>query len=331
MGEFAPSATIGGGTLITPEVAASLGPLADTGLATGLGGAKITGAATTLTDLGGNLASTAKNLFENAAGKADVVLKAPGFLDTSITGAATTLGTGLGAVIPNLISAYGQQAIASAFAPDPITSRVQTIKTVFPEGAELPTLEFPEFEMPKREYAAPTYREPAYDEMPALDVAPVDERAISAKAQESEAAGTRRIENAVQRALNYGVEDPSAQAAAIEDILAGKGQAIAGVMAGAGQQALREQGVERGYDYGGLVKNYNAKVQMAEEQRMSDLDAARRNFTTLSGAYDRDLVAAQQKAELDFNANIQTLTLEFDAKKQQYLLSGTQTITETYA
>lgn len=339
VGTFAPSASIGGATFIAPEV---------TGLATGMGGAVIPGAAEALasisavgagltstlnlagiTSTAGGVASTAKDVFKNASGNdPPPPPKDTTFWDIVKGGAAVSLGANLGSVIPDLISAYGTEVIKDAFAPDPITSRVQTVKTVFPEGAELPTLEFPEFEMPEREFDAPTYREPEYGEMPSLEVPPVDTRAISAKAQEAEAAGTRRIENAVQRALNYGVEDPSAQATAIEDILAGKGQAIAGVMAGAGQQALREQGVERGYGYNELVRNYNAKREMVERQRTSDLDAAQKNFMTLSGAYDRDLASAQQKAELDFNANIQTLTLEFDAKKQQYLLSGTQTITE---
>lgn len=339
VGEFAPSATIGGATLIAPEV---------TGLATGMGGATISTAAPALasisavgsevastlnlagiTSTAGGLSAAAKGVIQ--AGVEQIPPKASGFVDSLIKGAGTALGVGLGAVIPNLISAYGTEAIKDAFAPDPITSRVQTIKTVFPEGAELPTLEFPEFEMPKREYAAPTYREPVYDEMPpALEAPPVDARAISAKAQEAEAAGTRRIENAVQRALNYGIEDPRAQATAIEDILAGKGQAIAGVMAGAGQQAIQEQGVERGYGYTELVRNYNTKVQMVEEQRMSDLDAAQKTFMTLSGAYDMRLASAQQKAQLDFTANIQKLSLEFEAQKQKYLLSGTKTITETY-
>lgn len=193
-----------------------------------------------------------------------------------------------------------------------------------------PTLEVPEYTSPDLEFAPPTYSAPTIGDIPVLEYTPTERRKIDVEAQKNAAPGRRKLQTAVERALSYGFNNPNVQASVTGETIAAQGSGTANVSGAAGQQALAQVGVGKDYKLRSDITNYNARVQDVFTKYKNELDAAQRNFATLSGVYDKELQVAQNTAKQNFNTNILQLQMNFEAQLQQYLLSGVKTVTEIY-
>lgn len=211
----------------------------------------------------------------------------------------------------------------------PIVADDTTVATDagFPPGSSLPVLDYGDpFALPGREYAPPVYDVPEFQaDLPQLEYAPMDKRAIDAARARAGAGERRKVQSAVDRALSYGLDDR-----AVGETIAGQGTALANVMVGAGRQALGEISTGKGYEFRADVINYDTQVQDIFGQYRTQLDAAQRNFATLSGVYDQDLFVAEDEAKRNFDTRILELQMNFEARLQKYLLSGVKTITEIH-
>lgn len=191
----------------------------------------------------------------------------------------------------------------------------------------LPTFESGEpFALPERKYAPPVYRRPAFTgDVPRLGYTPMDRRKIDVAARRAGAGGKRKVQSAVDRALSYGLTPQ-----ATGETIANQGTALANVMAGAGRQGLGEVAVGKDYEFRGDVVNYDTQVKEVFGQYRDELNAAKRNYSTLSGVYDYDLSQADKTAKRNFDTRIRELELNFEAQLRRYLLSGVKTETIIY-
>ena len=96
---------------------------------------------------------------------------------------------------------------------------------------------------------------------PALNLPAYDEGKVASLTQQYAAPGIRNLRNTVQQVQQGYYENPNVKAQTLRDTLAGYGQGLESVMAGAGKSAVSEYGQEYGAEVSGAMQTQSLTNQ----------------------------------------------------------------------
>lgn len=148
-------------------------------------------------------------------------------------------------------------------------------------------------------YKAPVYEEAVMGEMPTFTAPEYDESAIAKKTQKYAAPGVRKLRTAAQESMAKNFDNPNVKSMTLKSALAGYGEGLESVMAGAGRQASAEYAQEYAYKYKESGMNYQTAVQAVRDKYVGQTTAKNQKFAAELNAVNTVYQAEIQKAQFD--------------------------------
>lgn len=194
--------------------------------------------------------------------------------------------------------------------PRPVMGEVETAK--IPGAPELPILERPELA-----------------EVSPYDAPEWDEAEISRLTQARASGGIRGLRAATQAISRQRFENPNVRRMTLRDALRGYGEGLEAVMSGAAGVARAEYGQKHAIETEEAKINYNQAVADRNAIFNADIHADDANFQAaidnINRVYGTE-VAVEMQRVADVNTRNKTI---FSAAMEDYLKTGTETITKT--
>lgn len=219
----------------------------------------------------------------------------------------------------------GSRSLSNEVVP---TSKTTTSKVVFTEPA--PTMgDLSTFKMPERG-ATPEFQMPEMGNIPTFAPPEWSEKEIASMAQKAAAPGLRNLRTAIQSVAARRYDNPNVGRVTLRDALAGYGQGLEEVMAGARESATNEYAIKYANEYKAAGMNWEAAVQTVRDKYAGQMEARKMEYQAELDAVNQVYAAAVQAESARVQAeNARVMTL-FDAAMQRYLASATKTETTDY-
>lgn len=177
------------------------------------------------------------------------------------------------------------------------------------------------FNVPK--FKAPKFKEPEMGEMPIFEAPEYDKEEVSKRAQKYAAPGVRKLRGAVQQAMTRRFDNPNLRRMSLRDALAGYGEGLENVMAGAQKSATAEYAQEYAYQYRTSGMNYQTAVQTVRDKYQGQMVSRRMDFEAEMAAVKAEYAGALEAER--FRTRESNLRREDDFNS---LLEGFRTISD---